>query len=158
MSHLIETVNDEERKISYNFSYSFGFLRAMQSHGLDPQTVWEKVRSGKCPLEMLLKTMQCSLVNVNGEETNYKEAENFCTEIIERFGLIEACTLVSYLLTSALIGDVKKQKLSRKARFQKMMDQMFPDLNSVKYMKAGLLLGALCLTSGLLGGMISTLF
>ena len=158
MSTLIETVNDEERGISYNFTYSFEFLRAMENHGLDPQTAWELTRSGKAKSSIIMKIMQCSLVSVNSEEVKYKEAEKHCMLIIERFGLVEAVTLVSYLLTSALIGDVKKQKLSRRAKFQKIMDLMFPDLNSAKYTKAGLLLGAVCLISGLLGGMISTLF
>jgi hypothetical protein len=158
MNQYTETVFDEKLKITYSFFYGFGFLRAMQKHGLDPQTVWESLRNGKPDVVTVAKTMQCALQTVNDESVNFKSAEKHCEQILNRFGMLEGVTLVSYLLTNSLIGDIKKREISNSNRLRMIAETVFQGLNSKKYMKVGLLWVAACLISGLLGGMISILY
>lgn len=158
MSHLTESVLDEERKTTYTFSATYGFLRELGSRKLPPAYLYNSFLNQTYTIEELKTCLRCSMIEVDGKKVDFNTAEKHAEEIIERFGVIEAVTLAHEMLSRIMIGDLKKSNTTRQAKMKNLMEVMFPNLASQNFMRAGFFWVGTCLVSGLLGGMISKLF
>lgn len=158
---LIETVIDEERGIEYIFTANFGFLRELESQGFQLGLFYSRLAKGNTTLEETLKALQCSLVKVGETETNFKSAEKYIIEIVERFGIMEANSLLYDMLTRAMIGDIKKSEavqMTRTEQRKKIMEILFPNSPSKISWKAGSLWMASSAIFGFLGGLSISFF
>lgn len=158
MSHLTETILDEERNITYTFSATYGFLRELGARKLPPAYLYNAFLNQTYTPEELKACLRCSMVEVDGKKMDFTSSEKHVELIIERFGIIEAVTLAHEMLSRIMIGDLKKSKLTRQEKMKNLMEVMFPSLASQNFMRAGFFWVGTCLVSGLLGGMISKLF
>ena len=140
----------------YEFTATYGFISQMQSHGLNTFTVFNNIAGAEPSADFIVATLECSLKTINGSEEINRKQE--VIELFEQHGLQSCQQLATGLLTQILIGDIKKQELSRETTIQEIARALNPISLFSSSVKAGSLWVATLVISSGLGATIMKLW
>lgn len=154
MSHLTETVIDEEAEISYEVSATWGFLERLKRNHRSLNDVYTSLMGGELNPDYIKNVISSSLESVNSEEVNDAKRQAVAVEIIEKFGLQEASILARDMISRAMVGKLKLAQIERNQTTTSLMNQLCQSSKSRPSWKALSLWVAVAMTSGALGCLI----
>ena len=109
---IAETLIDDDRNITYEFSAGFDYSRKYNDLKRDYQADYREVTAGGPCIDIFIAVMTCSLATVNGESVKAHEKATVIEQIIERFG-VQCCSYVCHkIMFSTYVGEIEGKKLA----------------------------------------------